>query len=110
MRKVNSKPVIIAPVTLVAAKVIASNMTEVNIAPNIPVISANNTLFKQRRTSSQQEKADIHTSAAKVATAIPNATHKNAVPTVITAANLKTAVIAPTIMLIITAIPTQLFL
>ena len=110
VRNANNKPVITAPITLVAAKVIASNITEVNIAPNIPVTRLKETLSKQRLTSSQSEKAAIHTSVAKATTAIPKATHKNAVPTVITAAKFNTAVIAPTIILNIIAIPTQLFL
>ena len=110
VRNAKSKPVIIAPTTLAAAKVMASNITEVNIVPNMPVIKAQNTLLMQRLTSQQSVKAAIHTSVASATTATPKATHKNAVPTVITAAKLKTAVMAPTIILIIIDIPTQLFL
>lgn len=106
--KAKSKPVIIAPIILVAANVIANRTTDVNIAPNIPVNNTDKMGQIQFLTVTQREDADTAKSIARYTTAIPKATHKNAGVTVIVAVIVRNAVTTPIRILAIIATTEQL--
>jgi hypothetical protein len=102
-KKNNKAPEIIAPIILVAAKVMPSKMMEVKTVPRMPV--------KKVLRKSQQcplPITEVNNVIPRNPMAIPSNTHKNAGVTVITAVYLKTAVMMPIIMLIKTEIPVQL--
>lgn len=93
-------PVIIAPIILVATKSMASSTTDNKIAPKIPVTSADKTAHIQLFLALGRWAIDVEIrTIARYTTAIPSTTHKNALPTVITAVMRKKAVIIPIIML-----------
>ena len=86
-----------------AANVIPSNITEVNIVPRIPVRRVGSTLHTQHLAPDPRISVMIIGVKARYTTAIPNNTHKKAGVTVITAANFKNAVTTPMMILAITA-------
>jgi len=108
-KKNSSAPVIIAPIMLVAAKVMARSITEVKIVPKIPIKRAVMLLQIQQlrlalpRTNTKKERANAPT-------AIPNTTHKNTGGTVMVAVMVKNAVTIPIKTLAITARQVQLIL
>ena len=75
------KPVIIAPVMLVATNVIASNISEVRIVPKMPASNTGRILHTQWKSSAFA----VKTNSKRYKTAIPKAVHKNAGATVIVA-------------------------
>ena len=82
-KKNKSAPDIIAPIILVAAKVMPSKITDVNIVPKTP---AKNVLRKsQQWFLSPKYTDDVIRVIPRYTTAIPNNTHKNAGVTVMTA-------------------------
>ena len=94
-----SAPVIIAPITLVATKVIAKSITDVKIAPKIPVKRTDRIGQTHPLMFVPDKFAETAKTTARYTTATPKTTHKNAGVTVITAVVLKIAAIIPTIML-----------
>ena len=108
--KASNAPVIIAPIMLVAAKVMANKITETRIVPSAPITNADNAEHVQHAAEFSRTTAEIKRVIARKATATPKATHKNAAPTVITPVIRKNAVIMPITMLAITASPVQFIL
>lgn len=109
-RKNINAPVIIAPIILVAAKVIARSITAVRAVPKIPVSNTGNVLHTQPSASLLLLRADARSATPRYTTAIPSATHKNAGVTVITAVIVKNAATTPKMMLARTARAVQLLL
>lgn len=97
-----------APMILVAAKVIANKITEIRAVPRIPVKTAVNVPLVYLQDFLPWQQQVVASNTAKYPIAIPNATHKNAGVTVITALICKKAAITPIIALAITAKLTQL--
>ena len=97
-----------APMMLVATKVIANNMTEVSAVPKIPVKIAVNAALPHRQQPDARQHLEVANSTTKYTMAVPSATHKNAGVTVITAVICKRAATTPRIALAITAKVTQL--
>lgn len=87
----------IAPIILVAAKVMPRRITEVRIVPKIPV-KTNESLLQHGFFSAQQED-EAKRFTPKYRTAMPNNTHKNAGVTVIRAIALKIPATIPIITL-----------
>lgn len=106
----SNAPVIIAPTTLVAAKVTANSTTEVKIVPKTPVKNVYSTLQMQFRLPALDSAGDTPKSNARNTTAIPPVTHKNAGVTAIVAVIVKMAVTKPIIILAKIARVTQRFL
>ncbi len=99
-KNAKSPPVIIAPIILVATNSIANSTTDSKIAPKMPVRSADKTEHIQLFLISGHRAIDIEIRIiARYTTAMPSATHKKALPTVITAVIRKKAVIIPIIIL-----------
>ena len=95
-KKKSSAPVMIAPITLVAANVIASRTIDVSTVPSIPVSNTG------RLVHTQPDLRIVGDTASKIArytTAMPSVTHKKAGVTVITAVKRRNAVMMPIIML-----------
>lgn len=105
----SSTPAMIAPITLVAAKVIASSIMLVSTVPRIPVRSTVSAGHRQSRILRLVVAVNINNTASH-ATAIPNSTHKNAGVTVTVAVNTRKLVIMPIIILATTARAVQLVL
>ena len=105
----SNMPAIIAPTTLVAAKVIASNITVVSTVPRIPVSSTVSVGHRQSRMLRLVVAVSINNTASHT-TAIPNSTHKNAGVTVTVAVYTRKLVIIPIIILATTASAVQLVL
>ena len=103
----NKAPVIIAPIMLVATKVIPKSITDVTIAPKIAVNKTVKTGQIQLFCAMPEKLADFTKIIARYKTAIPKTTHKNAGVKVITAVVRKTAAIIPIITLAITATTEQ---
>lgn len=101
-------PAKIAPITLVAANVIAKRISENKIVPNIPIISVERAV--QTHSLIPFSLAVVLTSSVnpRYTTAIPNTTHKNAGVKVIVALKVRKAVMIPIIMLDTTARTVQL--
>ena len=97
--KPKSAPVIIAPIILVATKVIARSTTEVKIAPKTPVSKRDKTGHIQPLLVVLWAEADVAKATIRKATATPKVTHKNAGVRVIVAVMRRNAVTIPTIML-----------
>ncbi len=98
-KKNSAKPVIIAPSTLVAGKVMASRIIAVSIVPRIPVKNKFNLSQHSRCLSSQHD--EVKSVMPKNTVAMPSITQRNAGITTMVALNLKTAAIIPIIMLAI---------
>lgn len=105
----SSAPAIIAPITLVAAKLIAKRIRDVRIVPRMPVISTDNILHTQLRMLIARAAVTINNTASAT-TAIPKVTHKNAGVSAIVAEKTRNAVIIPIIILATIARPVQLVL
>ena len=107
-KKNSSKPTIIAPTTLVAAKVIAKRTIANKIVPKIPasrVLMAALTFLHSGLTVSPV----TVNNTARYPTAIPNTTQRKVGVTVIVAVNVKNAATTPIIALAIIAKTVQLF-
>ena len=107
-KKNSSKPTIIAPITLVAANVIAKSTIANKIVPKIPasiVLMAALTFLHSGLTVSPV----TVNNTARYPTAIPNTTQRKAGVTVIVAVNVKNAATTPIIALAIIAKTVQLF-
>ncbi len=100
----------IAPMTLVAAKVTAKRIIDTSIAPSIAIRSTGRILQTQPLMPELRIATLVTSVIARYTTAIPSTTHKNAGVTVITAVKVRKAVIIPMIMLATIATPTQLHL
>ena len=98
-KKNKSAPVIIAPITLVAANVTARRTTDNKIAPKIPARINESGALMQLLLPQQFWLAATARFTARYTTAIPKTTHKNAGVTVITAVILKSVVTIPIIIL-----------
>lgn len=97
-KKPSNAPVIIAPIMLVATNSIARSITDNKIVPNIPVRSIVRSGHIHGALVSEHLIKDVETRiTARYTTAIPNATHKNAGVTVITAVMRRKAVTTPII-------------
>ena len=105
----SNTPAIIAPITLVAANVIASSIMLVSTVPRIPVRSTVSAGHRQSRMLRLVVAVTIKSTASHT-TAIPSSTHKNAGVTVTVAVNTRKLVIIPIIILATTASPVQLVL
>lgn len=101
-------PEIIVPIMLVVAKVIPKRIKEVNTAPKIAVNKTERTGQMQLFAVTLENLADVIKIIARYTTATPKTTHKNAGVKVITAVVVRTAPIAPKIILTITATTEQL--
>ena len=104
-KKIKS-PVIIAPITLVAANVIPRRITAVTIVPIIPV--KNRLRIWRQLFLWLQQLADVKSVMPKKPTAIPSNTHKNAGVIVTIAKKVKNAAMIPKIMLATKAMLVQL--
>lgn len=104
-KKNSNNPVIMAPVTLVAANVIPRRMTEVKTVPKIPAKSVPR--FVQQPFLSGLQVEEDKRVMPKKPMAIPNSTHKNAGVIVTSAVKRKNAANIPMITLAITALPVQ---
>ena len=109
-RNNTSAPVMIAPITLVAAKDTASRITDVKTVPKIPRIRTGKTEHTQLRTPRPCNAGETPNNTARKRIAIPPATHKKAGVTVIVAVILSIAATKPKIMLAKIARVTQEFL
>ena len=105
-----SAPEIIVPIMLVAAKVTPKSITDVNTAPKIATSKTESAEQAQLLTESSEICGDVIKSIARYTVAIPKATHKNAGVKVITAVVVRTAPIAPIIILAITETAEQFVL
>ena len=103
-----SAPVMIAPITLVAANSIPKRTVENRTVPRIPLKRDVNTCPEHPLILWVSD-AEIRI-VARYATAMPKTTHKNAGVTVMTAVILRKAVIMPIIMLETIAVAIQLYL
>lgn len=90
-------PVIIAPRTLVAGKVIARSIIAVSIVPRIPVKSKSS--LSQHSALLSPQHHEVKSVIAKNTVAMPNITQRNAGVTTMVALYLNTAAIIPIIML-----------
>ena len=106
-KKKRRNPVIIAPNTLVAAKVIPRRITAVRIVPKIP---ARNSLKLRQQLVFSELWQEVKRTIPRKPTAIPNNTHRNAGVTVINAVNRKNAAKIPIITLAIMDFAVQLIL
>ena len=84
--------------TLVAGNSIARRMRAVRMANSIPA-SISGIESHEQSFLNGRAPTEATSNIARYTTAIPNATHKNAVETVIIAVKLKIAAVIPTIML-----------
>lgn len=84
--------------TLVAANVIAKRITAVRMAKRIPA-SISGIESQKHPSLNERMPTEATSNNARYTTDIPNATHKNAVETVIIAVKLKIAAVMPTITL-----------
>lgn len=98
-KKKRRTPTIIAPKTLVAGNVIANNIIERSIVPNIPARTNDKGVSIQPHNLRHLKLADTIRFTARYTTAIPKRTHKNAGVTVITAVIVSKVAIIPTIAL-----------
>jgi len=105
----NNAPAIMAPKILVAANVIAKNITANKIVPKIPDNKTGRIEQIQPRTSLLLA-FDTASITARYATDIPNKTHKNTGVIVMVAVIVRNAVIIPIIILATIARPVQLHL
>lgn len=105
-KKARSRPVIIAPIMLVAAKVIPKSIIAISMAPSIPASKTGNIEHAQLRVPLPRVKRSI----ARYTTATPKTTHKNAGVTVIAAVMVRNAVMIPIIRLATIEITVQLLL
>lgn len=103
-KKKSNTPVRIAPIILVAAKLIAKRRIARNIVPKMPMSNAVRAEQRHLEAVPCIKAADTNANA-KNATAIPNTTHKNTGATVITAAKVRNAVTTPIKRLTITDAP-----
>lgn len=103
-KNASNAPVMIAPITLVAANVIAKRTIDVKIAPSIPTKITDRLLHTH---PDLRITGDTASNIARYTTAMPKTTHKNAGVTVITALNCRNAVIIPIIILATMARPAQ---
>ena len=103
-------PVKIAPITLVATKVIAKRIIERSTEPRIPASKTGIILHKHFLNPVLRSNIEDIRRIARYTIATPRTTHKNAGVTVITAINLSIAVTIPRIMLATTEYTKQLFL
>ncbi len=105
--KKNSKnPVIIAPITLVAAKVMPRRITEVKVVPRIAV--RNVPRFAQQFSVLVRPSTEVRRLIPRNPTAMPKSTHKNAGVIVMRAVKRKIAARTPMIILAIRDFPVQL--
>lgn len=104
-KKNNAMPVIIAPSTLVAGKVMARRIIAVSIVPRAPAKSRFNLSQHSHLLSPQH--AEVRSIMPKNTVAIPNITQRNAGVTTMVALNLKTAAITPIIRLTTTDFSAQ---
>lgn len=109
-KKPINAPEIIVPIILVVAKVIPKRIKDVNTAPNIAVNKTESTGHIQLFTEMFENRADVIRIIARYTVATPRTTHKNAGVRVITAVVVRTAPIAPKIILTMTATTEQLYL
>ncbi len=93
-----STPIIMALRTLVAANVIAKSITAVRMVSSMPA-SISGIESQEQPFLKERIPTEVTSNIARYTTAIPNATHKNAVETVIIAVKLKIAAVMPTITL-----------
>ena len=107
-KKNSNAPVMIAPITLVATKVIAKRITDVKTVPKIPVRIAGRLTHTHSLLPKVRKMVHVTNRTPRYTTAIPNNTHKNAGVTVMTAVILSIAVTIPMIMLAMSANPIQL--
>ncbi len=105
-KKNKRAPVIIAPIMLVAAKVIPSKMMDVKTVPKIPVKK----VLRKSQHWLLSPNAEVKRVIPKKPIEIPSNTHKKAGVTVITAVKVNIAVITPIMILTITDVPVQLML
>ena len=103
----SNNPVMIAPAILAVAISIISRITDVRIAPNIPVKIKGRTLHIHL-SPLPPDKTLNTPSPPKKATAIPKSAHKKGVGTVIVPEKVKKPAIIPTTMLTNTAMAEQL--
>lgn len=105
-KKNSKRPVIIAPITLVAAKVMPRRITDVKIVPRMAV--RNVVRLPQQSSALKLRSAEVRRLMPRNPTAIPKRTHKNAGVIVIRAVKRKIAARTPIIMLAITDFTVQL--
>ena len=94
-----ANPDIIAPTTLVAAKVTPKRISDVKAVPRIPVNKTGKIRHIQIRGVEPRESAKVTKIIARKTTEIPSKTHKNAGARVIVAEKVKNAAIIPIMML-----------
>ncbi len=109
-KKRSNAPVIIAPITLVAAKVTAKRTTDARIVPKTPVINTGRILQIHLLSPFSLSAGEIPKSNPKNTTAIPPVTHKKAGATAMVAVIVKIAVTKPIIILAKIASVIQRFL
>lgn len=105
-KKNSRKPVIIAPITLVAANVMPRRIIDVKVVPRIAV--RNVLRLPQQFSVPEQQNAEVRRLMPRNPTAMPRSTHKNAGVIVIRAVKRKIAARTPMIMLAIMDFPVQL--
>ena len=103
----SNKPVIIAPIMLVAANSIAKSIAEVRAVPKIPVKSAGSTRQTQHFVLKLLTIATVVGVKARKAIATAKSANKNVGVMVIIAAKRKNAATMPITMLATTAIKVQ---
>ncbi len=109
-KNASNSPVMIAPITLVAANVTPKRTIDISIAPRIAIKRIGRILHTQPVIPALRIATLVTSVIARYTTAIPKTTHKKAGVTAITALKVKKAVIMPMIMLATIATPTQLHL
>lgn len=114
-KKNSARPVIPAPIMLVATKVIPRSITEVSTVPRIPIKMVLIALSLQAQlwhevTTLFVFKSVAKSNIARYTTAIPSNTHKKAGVIVMVAVNRKNAVTTPTTRLARNAIKLQVVL
>ena len=95
----SSAPAIIAPSTLVAAKLTARSIIDVKIVPNIPTSTKDSGVSIHLHVPQHLTLAETKRFTAKYTTAIPRTTHKNTGVIVMTAVIVSNVVIIPIITL-----------
>ena len=108
VKKRNSNPESIAPITLAIATSTSKRISEKSIVPNIPVSNAESTGQRQFVLSSAPQRRVDKSVTARKPTAIPNKTQSNGVLTASVPISVRKAAITPTITLAITARLVQL--
>lgn len=110
VKEKNSKPAIIAAITLAVAISIVKSIIEKSIVPNIPVRSTERARQRQVGESSLRQPCVESRVTARKATAMPKNTQSNGVPTASVPVKVRNAAATPTMALTITAIRVQLIL